>query len=133
LFVTGSAQAAKDCRIITSGRVRFSDRKMASRTATKEKESKPLSFMIFLDPSQAGITVEAGKGGLRVKEVKPGQRFRRAGLKAGDQLVSVDGQAVTSPEGFCRALRGKVAQGGPFPLKVRRGGRLLDLVVPREE
>jgi hypothetical protein len=124
------SRVASNCRIITPGRVVLPPKKSVRRTTTREKEATPLGLVKFFDPSEVGLTVGPGKGGVQVKGVKPGLRFARAGLKMGDQVLSVGGSRAASLEEFRRALRGKLAAGGAFTLKVRRGGRVLDLSIP---
>jgi serine protease Do len=59
------------------------------------------------------------EGGLLVREVNPNSRAARAGLKAGDVIVSVDGKPVREPGEIREALH--ASQGtGPVPMEVVR-------------
>jgi hypothetical protein len=118
-----------DCRIITSGSVRFLPRIPAAvhrNNQVTEHEPNPLGFVKWFDPARVGVTVEAAAGGVRVKAA--GKSFARAGLRAGDLVAAIDGEAVKSPDDFRLLLRAKLADGGKMVFAVRRAGQ--DLKVP---
>jgi regulator of sigma E protease len=76
----------------------------------------------------------SGVPGLKpvVGEVKSGSIAWSAGLKAGDEIVSVDGSAVGTREAAVLAMLSDVVDGGRVALGVRRQGALVaaTLVVP---
>jgi hypothetical protein len=124
---------AKDCVIITAGSVQFLpnkvlDGKISRRqnVEIKEHEPNPLGFVKWFDPARVGVTVEPAEGGVRVKAA--GKSFAAAGLRAGDLLTAIDGEAVKSPDEFRLLLRAKLADGGKMLFTVRRAGK--DLKVP---
>jgi hypothetical protein len=127
----------KDSRIITGGSVRPLVKRLLGEPAinskVKEKETNPLGFVTFFDPAKVGIKVEKADGGLRVKEAGKDKPFARAGLRADDFVVAVDGDTVKDPEVFRRLLRAKLAVEGELLLKVRRGEQTLELRVPCKE
>ena len=59
-----------------------------------------------------------------VAQVVPGQPAERAGLRAGDRIVGVDGRRV-APEQVARTIR--ASNGRPLTLTIERGGRTLTL------
>jgi S1-C subfamily serine protease len=69
---------------------------------------------------------------LIVLEVLPGGSAARAGLLPGDVLLSLHGQSLEEPGDIAWVLAG-VAPGSPVPLRILRGGELLDLAVATDE
>jgi S1-C subfamily serine protease len=69
----------------------------------------------------------AQKVGLRITEVVPGGPAARAGLRAGDLLLSADDEAVSGAETLQRLMLGD-AIGQPLSLTVLRADALVDVV-----
>ena len=69
----------------------------------------------------------AQKMGLRITEVVPGGPAARAGLRAGDLLLSADDEAVSGAETLQRLMLGD-AIGQPLSLTVLRADALVDVV-----
>ena len=65
--------------------------------------------------------------GLRITEVVPGGPAARAGLRAGDLLLSADDEAVSGAETLQRLMLGD-AIGQPLSLTVLRADALVDVV-----
>ncbi len=115
------------CRVITAGSVRFAPgTKRRGKVEVHEHEPNPLGFVRWFDPARVGVTVGPAEGGVRVKAA--GKSFAAAGLRAGDLLTAIDGEAVKSPDEFRLLLRSKLADGGKMALAVRRAGK--DLTIP---
>ncbi|MBI4292482.1 MAG: ChaN family lipoprotein [Betaproteobacteria bacterium] len=74
-----------------------------------------------------GVTLETAANGVRVVTVAPGSVAEAAGLRAGDILVEAAGDALKEPGGV-RSVVQSVAWGTWLPLKVRRGGEIVELV-----
>jgi putative serine protease PepD len=68
-----------------------------------------------------GLTTAAASAGVEVQEVAPGGPAQRAGLRAGDVVASVDGQAVSEPDDITDALDGK-EPGDSVDVEVERNG-----------
>jgi hypothetical protein len=124
---------ARDCVIITAGSVQFLPNKVLDgkiprheNVEIKEHEPNPLGFVKWFDPARVGVTVEAAAGGVRVKAAA--KSFAAAGLRAGDLLTAIDGEAVKTTDEFRLLLRTKLADGGKMVLTVRRAGQ--DLKIP---
>jgi hypothetical protein len=119
--------------IVTAGTLEAPPRAKGLLTTCyiKEKDATPLGIRFF-DPAQAGISVEANDGGMRVKESAADKPFARAGVRAGDVVVAIDSTAVPSFEVFRRQLRKHLAREGEFTLKLRRGDAVLEVRVPGE-
>ena len=75
------------------------------------------------------LTMADSAGGVRINDVAPDGPAARAGVRAGDHLVSVGDVSVTDnmfPITF-RARYGNRPAGSPLPIVVRRGGETLTL------
>ncbi len=68
-----------------------------------------------------GLTTAAGSGGVEVQDVTPGGPAQRAGLRAGDVVVSVDGREVSEPGDVTDALEGN-EPGDSVEIEVERDG-----------
>jgi carboxyl-terminal processing protease len=74
-----------------------------------------------------GLAGRPSGGGLTVVNVVPGSSAERVGLKAGDQLVELDGTAAASMSPV--VVRTAVSRGGPVKVVVLREGRRLEFTV----
>lgn len=74
-----------------------------------------------------GIQFDSPARGFRVDSVQPAGRLTRAGIKAGDRLVRING---TEPTSLRQAERVIATNGGPMLIDVEREGRRLAIVVP---
>jgi S1-C subfamily serine protease len=93
--------------------------------------------------ARAGTAPASGEGpklGLRVRDVRgavevggarPGSLGERAGVRAGDVVESLNGQAIRSVADLER-MAGTLSSGKNAEIVVRRGGRLLRLVMSNE-
>ncbi|HTO95586.1 MAG TPA: trypsin-like peptidase domain-containing protein [Myxococcales bacterium] len=72
------------------------------------------------------------KTGVEVMEVVEGKAARRAGFRAGDILLSLDGTTVESADDVHRLLRSP-SIGKPMPARLLRGASLLDLTITPTE
>jgi S1-C subfamily serine protease len=70
--------------------------------------------------------------GLRVVEVVPGGPASRAGLRAGDLLLTAGGQPVTKAQDLQRLMFGE-AIGRPLAITVMRNGALVDVIAEPAE
>lgn len=71
-------------------------------------------------------------------EVLAGRPAYQAGLRSGDVIVGLDGEAITSTLDFWSTLERRRREGGPLVFTVRRAGRLLEPITvyppsPEEE
>ncbi|MFI1285452.1 S41 family peptidase [Streptomyces sp. NPDC020858] len=106
------------------------------RWGTVYDQGEYAAFAEGLDGHWTGVGVWAGRahdGVIKVDKVQPGSPAARAGLRAGDRLLSVDGQAVTglTVTDVVALLRG--AAGTPVVLNLSRDGADLTETVRREQ
>ncbi|MEV7728320.1 S41 family peptidase [Streptomyces sp. NPDC087917] len=106
------------------------------RWGTVYDQGEYAAFAEELDGRWTGVGLWAGRrrdGRIEVDRVQPDSPVARAGLRAGDRLLSVDGQGVTGlavPD-VVALLRG--AAGTPVVLGLSRGGADLTETVRREQ
>ncbi|MFI8364651.1 S41 family peptidase [Streptomyces sp. NPDC085612] len=106
------------------------------RWGTVYDQGEYAAFAEGLDGHWTGVgvwAVRAGDGAIRVDTVQPGGPADRAGLRAGDRLVSVDGHAVTglAVGDVVALLRG--AAGTPVVLNLNRDGAAVTETVLRQQ
>lgn len=70
-------------------------------------------------------------GGLQIGSVKPGSIFAKMGLRVGDVVTGVNGEAFTGVE-QAEDLYSSLLEGGNIALEVKRGGRTQKLQVEVE-
>lgn len=88
-------------------------------------------LMAGLFTAGTAVSAEDGGGEAMVGAVAEGSPAEAAGLRAGDLVVAVDGEAVESWEDFSTEV--VFSPGEPLELAVKRGGERLSLtVVPAE-
>jgi putative serine protease PepD len=75
----------------------------------------------MIDRPYLGMTTAVGSAGIEVQAVTPGGPAERAGLRAGDVVVSVDGRAVSEPGDVTDALDGN-EPGDSVEVEVERDG-----------
>ncbi|MGW6942863.1 S41 family peptidase [Streptomyces xanthophaeus] len=106
------------------------------RWGTVYDQGEYAAFSEGLDGSWTGVGIWAGRGPggtVAVDKVQPASPAARAGLRAGDRLLSVDGQAVTGlgVTDVVALLRGRA--GTPVVLHLSRDGADLTETVLREQ
>jgi RNA polymerase sigma factor (sigma-70 family) len=124
-----SGSTVGDCRMITSASLHLPKTAFLTGTKVKERVPVPLGFVKFFDPTQAGITVAAAEGGVRVQSAEEGKPFARAGMRVGDLVVALGDAPTDSPETFRRRLRTALVEGGEMTLRVHRDGKAMEVRV----
>jgi len=75
-----------------------------------------------------GVSVEEAQNGVAVAGVERTSPAGRAGVRAGDAILAVNGERVETPRGLIRAVAA-AAPGSTVTLAIRRQGREFDLPV----
>lgn len=91
----------------------------------------PQQAMAPPEPPRLGVRLEQsedGAQGVRIAEVTSGSLADRTGLKSGDRLLEVGGQAVTRVMPVITAVREQPA-GSWLPMRILRGKETLELLV----
>jgi serine protease Do len=84
-----------------------------------------------LTPQLAGYFGLSGRSGALINSVVENSPAAKAGLRAGDVIVAIDGQAVDDPGDVSRLIRGKAE--GPVEVRVLRDRREQTLTVTLEK
>jgi M6 family metalloprotease-like protein len=108
------------------------------RIAVK-RESSPIEVVATLKPTTKPMTASSSRavlgvtlgsaspgGGVKLSEVTAGGAAEKAGLKAGDVILKIDGVAISGDNGF-REYVGNKAPGDRLELIVERGEKKLEL------
>ncbi len=77
-----------------------------------------------------GVSIDDAEGVLRVASVQPGSPADEAGVEVGDEIVSVDGDAVATLDELRERLA-DVERGAEYELALHRDGEALTLDVER--
>jgi peroxiredoxin len=75
-------------------------------------------------PPWLGIGIEDGQRGVRITEVIEGTPAQHAGLAVGDEIVRLDGRALSTSDDLLTRLHGR-ANGAEVSIEVARGARRL--------
>jgi regulator of sigma E protease len=97
------------------------------RTVTVTPRLRTAPDPIFREPRE---TWDIGAGPQlipQISSVSPGSPAERAGIKAGDVVINVDGQPVYTPEDLVEAIRTRPGQS--FPITLERDGTTLTVTV----
>jgi hypothetical protein len=95
-----------------------------------ENERMPLEFVTFFDPNMLGVEVNEVNGAVQVHKVDAKKAFGIADVRSADIVLSVDDVAVESVAAFRRALRTAVALDEDCLLRLRRAGKIVEIVIP---
>jgi diguanylate cyclase (GGDEF)-like protein len=95
-----------------------------------------VSCLLFLQGQEAvrgasrrlGFTPDEGEHGVLVRQVNPGQPAERDGLRAGDEILKVDGHRVAGLLEYERAAR-ELRRGRPVRLGITRQGLEMEIAV----
>jgi uncharacterized iron-regulated protein len=79
-------------------------------------------------PVRLGVALGTGEGAPRIDQVGAGSLAERSGLRVGDRIVRVAGQAVASAAEVTAAIRAQPA-GTILPIVVQRDGREIEVLV----
>jgi serine protease Do len=86
----------------------------------------PKAFFVFFGKQKVFLGILMENDLCEVSDVMPDMPADKAGLKAGDKILSLNGKAVSQTAEFMSGVR-KLKAGDMMTLKVRRGGKELEL------
>lgn len=93
-----------------------------------ETEKGPFQALKFFDPASLGVTTTLADGETRAATVTANSTFARAGLRPGDELLSIGGTKWNTKDEFHRLQR-RALLNESAKVRVRRGDRVLELVI----
>lgn len=102
-------------------------------SASRASAVKPIENQAAISqPSKFGADLDPPRpAGIPVREVHPGTRAEKAGLRAGDLITHLDGRQTRSIADFCDRLKG--AHHAKFDrLEITRGKSRISLLLPAE-
>ena len=110
----------------TGPHARMEFKMLGDHHAARAPLSRGAALGVVLSESEAGVAIDA---------VTPGSGAEKAGLKAGDVLLSVRGKALAkgSDVAQVRAALGELKAGDSVPLQVNRAGKTLSLTATASE
>jgi eukaryotic-like serine/threonine-protein kinase len=86
------------------------------------------TYCRFWEPESEGFQYESRHGHMVVLEVTQDSPAAKAGLEAGDRIVSVNGQALRTPQDWF-SFRANIEINRPLQLEIEREGRKLNTVL----
>jgi hypothetical protein len=101
------------------------DHKFHHFNVISARDANPLKFITFFELHRVGIEAKVDAGALVLSAVKGDSVAWRAGLKAGDVVLSAAGAKPADPEALRRALRDALAV-GEAKVQVRRAGATVE-------
>jgi serine protease Do len=107
---------------LTGGRPDRRERQQPEPAAPKQTKEFGLSFSSITPALSRDFSIPQGVRGAVVTDVDPFGSAAQAGIAPGDVIVSVDGQAVSTPDQAAAALD-KVAAGKIARVMISRGGQ----------
>jgi hypothetical protein len=102
-------------------------REYTLRAKWQEGKLSPADLWVYPMPDNIGLTMDSTDG-LRVKDVAAGSPAARAGMAAGDELLSLNGQPLISLADIQWVLHTAPVE-TRIAVTLRRGGQTLDKVV----
>jgi S1-C subfamily serine protease len=89
-----------------------------------EAEAGPMAKGVAAKRTYLGVTSDVKEGTVTVVDVVPETPAARAGLRAEDQILSMDGKALSSPEDLRAAIRAKKPGDKANLVVVREDGKM---------
>ncbi len=86
------------------------------------------SGSVHIERGWLGVSVEDGNDGVAVAGVERNSPAARAGIRAGDVILAVNGEHIESSRGLIRSIAA-VTPGKDVRLSIRRQGRAMDVPV----
>ena len=97
-----------------TGAIRLKQQEIDSAFAETDKVTEEIQIKPYGEGDESG--------GFQVGTVKPGSIFAKMGLRPGDVVTGLNGEAVTGVE-QAEDLYSSLLEGGDIALEVKRGGR----------
>lgn len=108
---------------------------LVSPTSTLEKTRLGGADYYYYAPARGGrlgLSLEQENNAVLVRAVVPGSPAEKAGIKAGDRIISVAGKPVSALGDLHKAAAGR-EPGAPLGVKAERGGKEVEMKVVFEK
>jgi hypothetical protein len=103
--------------VIATGKV---TRRDAGFSWVIENATEALGLVKFFDPRRVGVEAADADGTVVVKQAPPDKAFGRAGVRAGDRVVAIDGTKIADAPTFRRRVRSAFVTQKEITLTVQR-------------
>jgi hypothetical protein len=120
----------RDCVVVAGGKIVERNDASSQNSILRPEERELREIVRPWTAAELGIEPEERDGIVRTGKVAPKSPMAQAGVLAGDMLLSLDGERTKTYDDAIRLLRQKSAEYLPFIVRVKRGDRELELVVP---
>jgi predicted metalloprotease with PDZ domain len=94
--------------------------------------SLPAAEAMAAEPGWLGVMLQAGHGGVKILKVIDDSPAERAGVRAGDVVLELDGRPVTAANQLVEKVE-QLRPGDNLQMRVRRGDETLELTVTLAE
>jgi serine protease Do len=117
--------------VVLAGAVAVAVSSVIAQSSQDSDRQRPRMWMLDGRGAQIGVTVDDDANGVRIEDVDPDSPAAKAGLRAGDVVVEVDGERVRSARQFSRLIQ-ESPEGQSVNLGVMRDGKRQTLQVTPE-
>ena len=116
----------QDSVVIGGQDVNYADSLLKS---TVIKDVRLVELACFFETSDFGVELAQDPEGARVKKVVPDTAFSKAGFRAGDRILALNGTKVVSARGLRQSMCREAIESKNGILEVKRGEEVLRIKV----
>jgi hypothetical protein len=134
VFCTGTVRSGgiDNSVIFAGGTIECDGRFQTGANFLHPKDTTVMPSFRRFQPAQMGTEIQIVKDQVQLVSVRADTPFGKAGGRAGDRVLSVNGEAVGSTDHLNRLLRRRSVEWLPFAVTVERDGKPVELIVRLE-